>query len=165
MIDERQKATAMSALTTYMARHKMRKTPERFAIYSRVLSMPDHFVVDDLYAVMEQDEYHVSRATIYNTVNMLVDAGLLLRHKFGERHAVYERVNGAGVHHHHLICSQCGKIREITDPEIDSLLARKSYGSFSPLFSELNIYGLCRSCQKKGRKSAGKPAPGGKDPA
>ncbi|MDE6176769.1 MAG: transcriptional repressor [Paramuribaculum sp.] len=152
MIDERHKASAVTAFATYMKRHRMRKTPERFAIFERILSMRDHFTVDDLYAAMEKTDYHVSRATIYNTVNILVDAGLLVRHTFAGRQTQYERISGPG-RHHHLISSQCGRIKEIVDSDIDSLLAHKSFGSFTPLFAEVSIYGLCRSCMKKSKRA------------
>lgn len=152
MTDDRQKLAAMTALSNYMQRQRMRKTPERFAIFERILALDDHFIVDDLYEAMEQSDYRVSRATIYNTVNLLVDAGLLIRHKFAGQHSHYERKTGTGSHYH-LVCTQCGKIKEIVDPEIDATLARKTYGSFTPALTELNIYGLCRSCMKKARRS------------
>ncbi len=151
-----QQQASTAAFTAYMTRHGMRKTPERYAIYERMLSMPHHFFIDDLYNQMESEGYHVSRATIYNTVNMLVDAGLVRRHKFGNSPAQYEKISGP-VTHHHLVCTECGKIKEIVDPEIDAVIEQRSYRGFTPQHSEINIYGICRQCQRKIKNKPNKP--------
>lgn len=151
MIDERQKSMAIAALGAYMTKRRMRKTPERFAIYERILSIPDHFDIEELHATLENDDFHVSRATVYNTVNLLVESGLLVRHKFGERHSQFEH-SFSHTRHHHLVCTKCGKVKEVVDTEIDTMLTRRNFGSFTPAFVELNIYGLCRSCAKKNKR-------------
>lgn len=147
MTDERSNASAMAAFTSYMDCHGMRKTSERYAIYERMLEMPHHFFIEDLYGQMEAAGYHVSRATIYNTVNMLVDAGLVRRHKFGNSPAQYEKISGP-VSHHHLVCTVCGKIREIVDTDVDAVIEQRSFKGFTPLYTELSIYGICRQCQR-----------------
>ena len=139
--------TAMVAFTNYMKLHRMRKTPERFAIYERVLGMPHHFFIEDLYGEMEAAGYHVSRATVYNTVNMLVDAGLVRKHQFGNAPAQYEKITGPA-RHHHLVCTVCGKIKEITVPEIDQCLDQRTFRGFTPQYSDLKIFGICRQCQR-----------------
>ncbi len=147
MTDDRTHSAAMAAFTTYMNCHGMRKTSERYAIYERLLAMPHHFFIDDLYGEMETAGYHVSRATIYNTVNMLVDAGLVRRHKFGNAPAQYEKISGPA-RHHHLVCTICGKVREIVDPAVDAVIEQRSFKGFTPLYTELSIYGICRQCQR-----------------
>ena len=141
----------MAAFTAYMTKHGLRKTPERYAIYKHVLAMPHHFFIDDLYAQMESEGYHVSRATVYNTVNMLLDAGLVRQLKFGKSPARYETSAGPA-RHHHLVCTVCGKIREITDAEIDACLDQRTYRGFMPQYSDLKIYGICRQCLRNQKK-------------
>lgn len=152
---------SLNAFTAYMDRHNMRKTPERFAIFDRVMAMPDHFFIDELYCAMDKSDYRVSRGTIYNTVNLLVDAGLLIRHKFGNNPAQYERTSDV-VRHHHLVCTQCGRIKEIIDHDIDTLLDRRQFTDFTPHYTELSIYGICRKCSRKLRPNGNQYSPNSK---
>ena len=153
MTDNRTQQAAIGAFTSYMKLHHMRKTPERYAIYERVLAMPHHFFIEDLYGEMDAAGYHVSRATVYNTVNMLVDAGLVRKHQFGNAPAQYEKTSSPA-RHHHLVCTSCGKIKEITMPEIDLCLQQRTFRGFTPQYSDLKIYGICRQCQRSGKRDA-----------
>lgn len=128
--------------------HKMRKTPERFAILDRILRMPGHFSIEQLFHDMESGDYHVSRATIYNTVNLLTECGLLIRHKFGDGSCNYE-AKADSSDHIHLVCRECGCIQEIFDHEIVEMLDNKKYSNFVPDYAELTIYGMCRRCSRK----------------
>ncbi|MCM1110592.1 MAG: transcriptional repressor [Clostridium sp.] len=157
-MDRNSKTRQTAAFTAYMERRGMRKTPERFAIYSRLLEMPDHFSIDDIYERMEQGDYHVSRATIYNTVRLLVDAGLLIRHQFGDEGAEYEHITADTTPHHHLVCSVCGHVREITDPEINALLQHKQFRNFTPHYAELSIHGICSRCARRQKQAARREA-------
>lgn len=103
--------------------------------------------------MLDADGYHVSRATVYNTMEILVDAGLVRRHNFGSTPAQYEKVAGI-TNHHHLVCTQCGKVREVKDAEIDRLLSSKRYTSFHPAYADLYIYGVCSRCARRPRPSA-----------
>ena len=152
MNDERTKTAAIATFTQYMAQRKLRKTPERFAILEKVMEMNSHFFIDSLYAALEADGYHVSRATVYNTVDLLIDAGLMRRHTFGSQPAQYEKITGP-TNHHHLVCSHCGKVREIKDPELDRLLDSRRYGTFHPAYADLYIYGICSRCVRRKRKT------------
>lgn len=151
MSDDRQINAAVATFSRFLEENGLRKTPERFAILDKAFSLNSHFSIDALYHAVVDSGYHVSRTTIYNTVEVLVSAGILLRHNFANQPAQYERISGV-TGHHHLICNRCGKIREIREPEIDSLLSSRHFGTFSPLRSELNIYGLCSHCQKLAKK-------------
>lgn len=129
----------------YLTDRKLRKTPERFALLEKALSLPGHFAADALYDNMEASGYHVSRATIYSTLELLVDCGLLNRHMFGSRKTCFEVAVGS---HLHLVCNACGKIREIEEntffrPEEMDL------EGFSPTYCSTMVYGLCKDCAKK----------------
>lgn len=155
MNDERSKTAAIGAFTQYMTQHKLRKTPERYAILEKVLELNSHFFIDTLYASLEADGYHVSRATVYNTMELLVDAGLVRRHTFGNQPAQYEKIIGPS-HHHHLVCSRCGKVREIKDSNLDALIDSRHFTNFHPAYADLYIYGICSRCMHRKKKTNSK---------
>ena len=155
MNDERTKTAATAALNRYLMQHRLRRTPERYAILDKVFSLAEHFFVDTLHRMLDADGYHVSRATVYNTMDILVDAGLVRRHNFGSTPAQYEKVAGI-TNHHQLVGTQCGKVREVKDAEIDRLLASRRYSAFHPAYADLYIYGVCSRCARKPKPSARK---------
>lgn len=129
----------------YLADHKLRKTPERFALLDKAITLPGHFGVDVLYENMESSGYHVSRATIYSTLELLVDCGLLNRHIFGSRKTCYEVALGS---HCHLVCNACGRIREIEEEQLSNL-ASVDLDGFNPTYCSTTVYGLCKDCAGK----------------
>lgn len=152
MNEEKTKAAAMDAFTQYMTQHKLRRTPERFAILEQVFEMSTHFSIDALHTRLEEGGYHVSRATVYNTIELLTRCGLVRRHAFAAQSPQYEKIAGL-TKHYHLVCTRCGKIREIKDTEIDMLLGTRRFGKFHAAYIDLNIYGLCATCVRKNRTS------------
>lgn len=154
MNEEKIKNAAMATFTQFMSQHRLRRTPERFAILEKVMATTDHFSIDALHATLEADGYHVSRATVYNTIELLLKCGLVRRNTFSTQSPQYEKIAGLTTHYH-LVCSACGKVREIKDGEIDALLSLKRFGKFQPSFIDLNIYGLCASCVRR-RKATDK---------
>lgn len=137
----------------YLADHQLRKTPERFALLDKALSLSGHFGADLLYDSMEHSGYHVSRATIYSTLDLLVDCGLLNRHMFGTRKTCYEVAMGS---HFHLVCNACGKIREIEEEQL-SHLAGMDLDGFHPTYCSTMVYGLCKDCKQKSQTQHHKP--------
>lgn len=152
MSEEKIKASAKSEFDLYMCEHRLRRTPERYAILEQVFSTAAHFSVEDLQAALEACGYHVSRATVYNTLDLLGDAGLVRRNIFGTGAPCYEKVTGT-TKHFHLICTRCGKIAEIKDPDIERFVSERRYAKFHPLYADLNIYGLCLRCARKKKSS------------
>lgn len=140
----------------YLAKHHKRRTPERFAILDSAMSTPDHFTIESFHGKLETQGFHVSLATIYSTLELLVDCGLVRRHRFGSDSARYERTAGS-TNHHHLVCSRCGKVKEVRDASLSEAISSIRYPGFAASYFSLNIYGLCRACQKRERK-ASKPA-------
>ncbi len=124
----------------------MRKTPERFAILDKAVELSAHFGVDELYNALENVGYHVSRATVYNTLELLCDAGIFNRHIFATNQARYELARGS---HLHLICRRCGSIREVDDPTLTSRLLTEDYPGFAPEYSSTSVYGICADCKAK----------------
>lgn len=133
-------------LTDFMKSRHLRKTPERYAILEKAVALSAHFDVDQLYNAMEEAGYHVSRATLYNTLELLCEAGILNRHLFATNQARYEVAHGS---HLHLICRRCGSIREIDDPAVNSGLVARDYPGFHAEYSSSSVYGICDECAAK----------------
>ena len=100
--------------TRYLAEKKLRKTEERYAILECICSFPGHFDMCLLHQKLEEMNFHVSRATVYNTVDVLVDSGLIVRHQLTAQAVQYE-LRMLAETHLHLICMKCGAIRELKD--------------------------------------------------
>ena len=106
--------------TAYLENKKLRKTPERYAILDEIYSSKAHFDVDELFVKMKSRNYHVSRATVYNTLDLLVESGLVKRHQFGQNTSHYEQAFGYK-QHDHLICNKCKRVFEFCDPRVQQI--------------------------------------------
>ncbi len=124
-------------------------TAERKLIIHEVRSFQSHFEADELFLQLRQKGKKVSRATVYRTLQLLVDCGFIRLFKLGENHAHYEQVIGKP-HHDHLFCVECGKVIEFSSSTLEALhseLAKKH--GFASSDYHVEISGLCRNCQEK----------------
>ncbi len=153
MNDDKLLNPARVALTSFLKERKMRRTPERYAILEKVFSTDAHFYVDALHEAMEIEGYHVSLSTVYSTIQLFMEAGLVRRHQFGNQPAQYERVlQGVTESHHHLVCNVCGSVRAVKDTELLERISTLKYPTFKTEFFALYVYGTCSRCQKRLRK-------------
>ena len=133
-------------LTNYLEINNHRKTPERYAILKGVYSMNGHFTLDELGEKMsEVYKFPVSRATLYNTLNLFMEIRLVIRHRFQgatKYEACYEDES-----HCHQICTMCGKVTEVKAPEITDAIDQLRLKRFRKDGFSLYIYGICSNCQ------------------
>lgn len=139
-------------LTEYLKSKGLKITAQRELVLREILSSHNHFEVDGLFVRLYAKSANISRATVYRTLNLLVQGGFLQEVISRERHSHYENIVGHR-HHDHLACLDCGKVIEFRNAGIENLqdeVCKKH--DFEPYGHRLEISGFCRSCQTKKKR-------------
>lgn len=138
---------ARQTLTSYLEENKRRKTPERYAILDAIYHINGHFTLEELGAKMEADNFRVSKATLYNAINLFMQIRLVVRHTF-QQGTHYEACFHSD-YHCHQICTMCGKVQEVGGAALSALIGNVKLKRFHPMGCSLDIYGVCSSCHAK----------------
>ena len=147
LIGQSDQNTINDIFTGYLGKNKLRKTQERFTILDEIYLRDDHFDAESLYLQIKGKDFHISRATVYNTLELLDACNLIIKHQFGKNITQYEKSYGYK-QHDHIICVQCSKVVEFCDPRIQQI--KNVMGDilkFKILQHSLNLFGICEDCE------------------
>lgn len=140
-------AVMMGIFRDSLREHQLPVTQQREAIARVLFESTRHLSAEDIERELRDRGEHVGKATIYRTLNLLVEVGLATEHDFDEGFKRYEAKVGPE-RHDHLICTSCGDVQEFHDPELDELQGRISDDAgFRAMSRRLKIYGLCSDCR------------------
>ncbi len=129
-------------------------TKKRQAILDILKNTDEHLTAENIYFILKRKNVRVGLATIYRTLDLFYQNGIVNRINIGDGTIRYEYIDKKSVHHHHLVCIKCGKVMEYTDDEEQEFLERlaerlKEKQGFTVLSHEIYLYGICKECNEK----------------
>ena len=137
----------------YIKDNGHRKTPERFEILDVIYSSAEHFDIESIHrTLVDERKFRVSMGTIYNTLDLLVEAKLIFKYQFGDGSTHYERAYNRD-NHYHRICTECGSVKDFASEAVDTAFRDMELPHFTMKSHSISVYGVCSACA---RKTAGK---------
>jgi Fur family transcriptional regulator, ferric uptake regulator len=148
----------MRAIYADLKRARMRPTSSRVAVLQLFHEFPtEHMTADQVFRRVPPDTEQCSLASVYRALAQLLEAGLITNAWIGEQRVVYEL--NRGTRHSHLVCNDCGAIRDIDDSELETQHAAIAAArEFSYTSASLVIFGRCSTCEKA-LEAGGRRAP------
>lgn len=138
---------AIKNFSKYLDSKNLKLTRERRVVLEEIFLHPGHLEAEELSLVLRKKKAGVSRATIYRTLELLVDSGIVRKVDLGHGHSHYEHVLGH-THHEHMVCLRCGKVVEFSDKRIEGSLKRLCEKSgFEHCSHYFQVFGYCSDCK------------------
>lgn len=147
MTDQQDKSVILQNFSDMLKDKGMRKTPERIKILEKVLDFKKLFTIEELYQVMIDDAFPVSKSTLYNTIDVLMEIGFLRKINTVENAIAYGRVEQMA--QIHLKCEHCGKIKLVKDTNFMAYMNARKFMAFTTSYYNLTVYGVCNDCARK----------------
>jgi len=144
---ESNKTAVRQILAKYLEENKLRKTPERFAVLDAVYSFNGHFSIQELSEKIEKDYFPISRATLYNALNLFVNLRLVVCHRLSL--GTMYQASYASTSHCYQVCTICGKVTEMKAPKVELALRDTRLKRFRRDSYSLYVYGVCSTCVAK----------------
>ena len=153
MDDDKLKSSQQIAhdmLRDYLHARRLRVTPERCAILDAIFDIEGHFTIETVSNRLEEQRFHVSMATLYSSLDMFVDVGIVNRYYFGSA-VRYERCIGTEPHFHR-ICKECGQVQDFRNDRWLHTMEQTTLRGFKPDYYQFYIYGTCSKCLRRKNK-------------
>lgn len=154
-MSENRNNSVLTTFSAFLESKGMRETYERKAILNAILEISRSFDYSFLADLLSKKGEQICRATVFNTLSLLIESGILRRQHFADGQNHYElTAQLPSGNQLHLLCTSCGKISDVRNSQIIRELRHMKFGSFMPSYLSLTVYGMCAKCQKKQRNRA-----------
>ncbi len=139
---------AQEKLVRFLHEHEKRPSKVRNIVLSLACALPQPFTAEQLQRACETER--ISVGTVYNSLNTFVDAQIFraTERQRGKAATEYELITGSS-NRLQIVCKKCGRVTDITDKAITTLVQDRKYSNFNMQHFSLFIYGECRICRKK----------------
>ena len=138
--------TLQILFSNYLKNKRLRNTAERNAICSTVCQTNNPFSLEVIWQQLEDKKFHVSRASVYNTMELLLDANIVVRHQFTSTLVQYE-LKYIAEQYIHVVCTHCGTVRKIKNEKMNKLFSGYKIPKFTLEHYALHFYGICSKCK------------------